>query len=88
MRKAPGGWVRHGRFDEELTSTIPVAEVWEPPDVAEPNGEAEAGEEELHRTVPVASVKAGRVLGTAVCTEKLFTEERVILPQATLVLER
>ena len=38
------------------TSTIPVAEVGEPPDVAEPHGEAEAGEEELHGVVPLAAL--------------------------------
>ena len=38
------------------TSTIPVAKVGEPPDVAEPHGEAEAGEEELHGVVPLAAL--------------------------------
>lgn len=38
------------------TSTIPVTQVGEPPDVAEPHGEAEAGEEELHGVVPLAAL--------------------------------
>ena len=35
-----------------LTSTVLLAEVGEPPDVAEPNAEAEDGEEELDGAVP------------------------------------
>jgi hypothetical protein len=48
--------------DEECTSAIPVAEVGEPPYVAESNGKTEAREEKLDGTVPVAAIKAGRVL--------------------------
>ena len=46
----------------ELTSAIPVAEIGEPPYVAESNGKTEAREEKLDWTVPVAAIKAGRVL--------------------------
>ena len=38
------------------TSTIPVTQVGEPPDVAEPHGEAEAGEQELHGVVPLPAL--------------------------------
>ena len=38
------------------TSTIPVTQVGEPPYVAEPHGEAEAGEEELHGVVPLPAL--------------------------------
>ena len=44
--------------DEEGAAAVPVAEVGEPPDVAEPDGEAEAGEEELDGVVPAAAVLA------------------------------
>ena len=72
---------------KSVTSAVPVAEIGEPPDVAEPHGEAEAGEEELDGAVPVAAVEAGRVLGAAIAdTEELLAEERVILSQAALVL--
>jgi hypothetical protein len=37
------------------TAAISVAEVGKPPDVAEPDGEAEAGQEELHGVVPAAA---------------------------------
>ena len=72
-----------------VTSAVPVAEVGEPPDVPESHGEAETGQEELYRAVPVAAVEAGRVLGAAVAdTEELLAEERVILPQTALVLQK
>ena len=41
--------------DEEGPAPIPVAEVGEPPDVAETKGEAEAGEKELDWIVPVST---------------------------------
>ena len=77
----------------KLTSAVPVAEVGEPPDVAESNGKTEAGEEKLDRTVPVAAIQAGGVLGTstvlrtAVGAEEFLTEEGFILPQTSLILQ-
>ena len=71
-----------------LTSPILLAEVGEPPYVAEPDGKTEAGEEKLNGTVPVAAIKARRVLRTSVRAEKLFTEEGVILAQTCLVLQQ
>ena len=38
------------------TSSIPVAEIGEPPDVAEADCEAETGKEKLNRIVPLPSV--------------------------------
>ena len=37
-----------------LTSTISVTQIWKPPDVAQTDGEAQAGEQELYRVVPLA----------------------------------
>ena len=41
---------------QSLTSTILLAEVGEPPDVAEPDAEPEDGEEELDGAVPGGSL--------------------------------
>ena len=95
MRKAPGGNCNNEDCVRvsKLTSAVPVAEVGEPPDVAESNGKTEAGEEKLDRTVPVATIQARGVLGTstvlrtAVGAEEFLTEEGVILPQTSLILQ-
>ena len=36
-----------------LTSTILLAQVWEPPDIAQADTKAQNGHEKLHRTVPL-----------------------------------
>ena len=41
----------------KLTSSIFVAEVGEPPDVAEPNGDGDAGEEEVEFVSPLAPAR-------------------------------
>ena len=50
----PMTWHMYSLF---LTSTISVTQIWKPPDVAQTHGEAEAGQQELYRVVPLPPLR-------------------------------
>ena len=64
------------------TSSIPVAEIGEPPYVAQADSEAETGEEELDRIVPLPAVSL--LLSPVIRVVQVLAEKRVILPDGSL----
>ena len=64
------------------TSSIPVAEIGEPPYVSEADCEAETGKEKLNRIVPLPAVSL--LLSPVIRVVQVLAEKRVILPDGTL----
>ena len=72
---------------QSLTSTILLAEVGEPPDVAEPDAEPEDGEEELDGAVPGGSLGPPALLHLLHHLLLLSSHDDDLVPPSALVTD-
>ena len=79
------GYVGQADREAEIfisTSSIPIAEIGETPNVAEADSEAETGKEKLNRIVPLPSVRL--LLRPVIRVLQVLAEKWVILPDTAL----